>query len=277
MVKREPNIIRGHVTTLIWTWYILFGFYNTFFVSSLRYHSSLVSFLLYILFAVVGTGWIVIAQERFWHKQDQRRQQAARGEQSLIASFQPAPDATTISLPTTIIQRTAKNWTIYLTIAVFLLLALFAFLIYLLLLQSTSSDKLLVLFMFVLITSLFANYVVAPVVRGYQRLTVDESGISVRVGFGRVHRIRWEDARLFAASTGYRSSSYIKQFPTFYELSNANEVVRWHWIRTPRFVAIEPTLPIGEYDRQMKAVLSLVVAKTKLTLYDVRPAGEKWT
>lgn len=275
MVKREPNIIRGHLTTLIWFWYILFGFYNTFFVSSLRYHSSLLSFLLYILFAVVGTGWIVIAQERFWHKQNQRRQQAARGEQSLIASFQAAPDATAISLPTTIIQRTVKDWTIYLIIAALLLLALFAFLIYQLILQSTFADKLLTLFMFVFIIGIFANYLVAPVVRGYQRLTVDESGISVQVGFGRIHRMCWEDARLFAASTGYRSSSSIKQFPTFYELSNANEVVRWRWVRTRGFIAIEPTLRIDEYDRQMQAVLSFVAAKTKLTLYDVRPAGEK--
>ena len=274
MVKREPNIVRGRLGIFVVLGYILFGFYNAFFIASPRYQNPLITFLLYV-FLSTGIVWRTISQERFWRLQDQRRQQAARSEQSMVASFQPTPDATAIPLPTTIVQRTVKDWTIYLIIAAIVVLALFIFLLYELILQSTLSDILLVLFMFLFITGLFLNYLIAPVVRGYQRLTVDDDGIHVRVGFGRVHSMRWEDARLFAASSGYKSSSYIKQFPTFYELANANEVVRWRWVRTRSFVAIEPTLPIDEYDRQMNAVLSVVAAKTHLVLYDVRPATEK--
>ncbi len=276
MVKREPNIIRGRLGIFVVLGYILFGFYYAFFMASSRSQNPWINFSIYIVFGA-GVVLRVLSQERFWRLQDQRRQQAAQGNQNLVASFQPTPDAVAIPLPTTIVQRTVKDWTIYLIIAAIVLLGLFAFLIYELILQPTLSDLLLLLFMFWFITAAFAYYLVAPVVRGYQRLTVDDDGIHVRVGFGRVHSMCWQDARLFAATTNYRPVSDLKQFPPYYELSNANEVVRWHWIRTPRFVAIEPTLPIGEYDRQMKAVLSLVVAKTKLTLYDVRPAGEKWT
>jgi len=142
-------------------------------------------------------------------------------------------------------------------------------------LATSVTDFFQILFLFVIVLGVFAIFFALPIIRGYQQLTVDESGVSVRVGFGRTHHMRWEEARLFAASTSYRPVSGTKQLPSYYELSNVNEIVRWHWIRTPRFVAIEPTLPIGEYDRQMKALLSLVVAKTKLPLYDVRPAGEK--
>jgi hypothetical protein len=275
MVKREPNIIRGHLGIFFWLWYASFNFYNTFFVSSLRNHNPLALSIVFFVFFNLGIGRLFLPQERFWHKQNQRRQQAARSDQSFVASFQPTPNATAISLPTTIIQRTVKNWTIYLIIAAIILLALFTFLIYELILQTMLSDILLVLFVIGFVTAAFVYYLVAPVVRGYQQLTVDDDGIHVRVGLGRIYSMRWQDARLFAASSGYKSSSYTKQFPTFYELSNANEVVRWRWIRTRNFVSIEPTLPIHEYDKQMNAVLSLIAAKTGLTLYDVRPEREK--
>ncbi len=274
MVKREPNIIRGRLSIFIVLGYLLFGFYNAFFIASPRYQNPLITFLLYV-FLSTGIVWRTISQERFWRLQNQRRQQAARGDQSFVANFQPTPNATAIPLPTTIVQRTVKDWNVYLIIAAIILLASFVFLIYELILQPSLSDVLVAFFLIVFIISAFAYYGVAPVSRGYQRLTVDDDGIHVRVGFGRVHSIYWQDARLFAATTNYRPVSDIKQFPPFYELSNANEVVRWCWVRTRSFVAIEPTLPIDEYDRQMKAVLSLIAAKTGLTLYDVRPERER--
>ncbi len=273
MVKREPNIIRGRISELFWLIVILCGLYNALFLNSPQ-RNPIVTFLNYGGTGIILFGWGV-AQERFWRRQDQRRQQAASGDQSLIADFQPTSDAAALSLPVTITQRTAKDWVIYLIIVAILLLALFAFLIYQLLLQSTFADKLLVLFLFLFIAGAFTNYAVVPIVRGYQQLTVDESGVSVRVGFGRTHHIRWEEAQLFAASSLYKPNTGMRQLPSYYELSNANEIVRWRWVRTRGFVAIEPTLPIGEYDRQIRALLSLIVAKTKLTLYDVRPANEK--
>ena len=203
MVKREPNIIRGHLGIFFWLLYASFNFYNTFFVSSLRNHNPLALSIIFFVFFNLSIGWLFLSQERFWYKQNQRRQQAAQGDQSFVASLQPTPDATAIALPTIIVQRTVKDWTIYLIIAAIMLLALFIFLLYELILQSTPSDIVLTLFMFVFITGLFLNYLVAPVVRGYQRLTVDDDGIHVRVSFGRVHSMRWQDARLFAATTLY--------------------------------------------------------------------------
>ena len=278
MVKTEPNIIRGRFVEFVWIGYIVFGTFYAF-TNQPAYGNRFVTVLGYVFIGLfsVATG---IAQVRFWRKQDQRRQQAANGDQNLIAEQQPPANGTTLSLPVTIVQRTAKGWLIMLAIAIVLLLVfLVAFLVFEILQKPSFTEVIYSLLLFVIVPAAFILYVVVPLLRGNQTLTVDEHGVRVRIGFGCTHSVGWNEAKLFAISAIYKQpygiTSEIRQFPTYYELSTEREVVRWRWVRTRNFIAIEPSLPIAEYDRQMQALLSLIVAKTGLTLCDMRPREQR--
>ena len=275
MVKKDPNILRSRFIECLWLCYALWGAYYAFFVSSER-RNPFTGFLSYAFIGVINIG-AGIAQERFWRKQDKCRQQAASGDQNLIAEQQLAQDTTSLILPLTITQRTAKGWTIILIVAVILLLVpLISIAVGF---ASNGTELLLIFILLVLACGGLTFYLAAPVIRGYQTLKVDEHGISVRVGFGRTHYVEWNEAKLFAVSAfyklGYTLNTDMRRFPEFYEVSSANDVVRWRWIRLWNFIAIEPTLPMAEYDRQMQAMLSLIAAKTGLTLYDVRPREQR--
>lgn len=278
MVKREPNIIRGRLVEFIWIGYIVFGAFYVF-TRQPAYGNPFIMVLSYAFIGLLNIG-AGIAQVRFWRKQDQRRQQAANGDQSLVAYQQPTQDAASLTLPLTITQRTATGWTIILIVTVILLAMPFIGLA--IGFASTGTTLLLIFILLAFIVGIFAFFLAAPVIRGYQTLTVDEGGISVRVGFGRVHRIEWDEAKLFAISAfykaGYGVSSVnmeMRRLPEYYEVSSINDVVRWRWVRTWSFIAVKSTLPVEDYDRQMQALLSLVVAKTGLTLYDVRPPEQR--
>lgn len=275
MVKTEPNSMRGYLVTLFWLCYCLSGLTYAFSAPS-PYENLYVRLFGPAIIGIlnVGSG---IAQLRFWYKQNCWRQQAAAGNSQFVAEQQPSSNSShTLVLPTTIIQRTAKGWTVTLVIGTILFLAFVVFYLYVLFHGIPSVDDVPILFILVMALFGFALFIAAPILRGYQTLTVDEQGIRVRVGFGRVHTMRWNEAKLFAISSsykfGYNNRLSVQQLPTYYELSNARDVVRWRWVHWRSFIAIEPTLPVAEYDEQMRAVLSLVSAKTGLTLCDVRTA-----
>ncbi len=275
MVKTEPSIIRGYLVTLLWSCYCLSGLSYAFSTPS-PYGNRYVSLFAPAVIGILNAGGGIV-QLRFWYKQNQWRQQAATSNSHFVAEQQPpSNNSHTLALPTAIIQRTAKGWTIVLVVATVLFLAFEVFSIYTLLHEMPSIDDIPTSFIPVMVLFAFALFIAAPILRGYQTLTVDEQGIRVRVGFGRVHTIRWDEAKLFAISSaykaGYNNRLSVQHLPIYYELSNAKEVVRWHWVHWRSFVAIEPTLHVAEYDRQMQAVLSLVTAKTGLALYDVRPS-----
>ena len=274
MVKTEPNILRSRFIECLWLCYALWGAYYAFFTSPAN-KNPFTSFLNYAFISILNIG-VGIARERFWRKQNKRRQQAANGDQNLIAEQQPAQE-TSLTLPLIITQRTAKGWTIVLIVAFILLVVPFVGIA--VGFASNGTDLLLIFILLVLVAGVLTFFFAAPVIRGYQTLMVDERGISVRVGLGRIHRIRWDEARLFAVSAFYKSGYIIntemRRLPEFYEVSSANDVVRWRWIRSWSFIAVEPTLLVAEYDRQMQALFSLIVAKTGLTLYDVRPREQR--
>ena len=275
MVKKEPNILRGYLIVFMWMCYVVYSAFYVF-ITQPAHGTPFVTFLSYVFIGLINAG-AGVAQARVWRKQDQRRQQAVNGDQNLIAEQQPIQETAALTLPLTITQRTAKGWTTIFIIAVILLAMPFIGLA--IGFASTGTAFLLILILLAFISVFFAFYLAAPVIRGYQTLKVDERGISVRVGFGRVHRIEWEEAKLFAISAVYKQpygiTSEMRQFPTYYELSTEREVVRWRWVRTRNFIAVEPSLPVAEYDRQMQGLLALIAVKTGLTLYDVRPREQR--
>ena len=275
MVKTEPNILRSRFIECLWLCYALWGAYYAFFISS-AHRSPFAGFLSYTFIGILNIG-AGIAQERFWRKQDKRRQQAANSDQNLIAEQQPIQNTTPLPLPLAIAQRIARGWTVVFIVAVILLAVPLIGIAFGL--ASNITDLLLIFILFVIIGGVFALFVAFPIIRGYQTLVVDEQGISVRIGFGRTHYIRWDEAKLFTISAfykpGYTINTEMRRLPEYYEVSSTNDVVRWRWVRIRNFVAIEPALPVAEYDRQMQAVLALVAAKTGLTLYDVRPREQR--
>ncbi|MHB8598963.1 MAG: hypothetical protein ACYDER_19380 [Ktedonobacteraceae bacterium] len=216
-------------------------------------------------------------QVRFWKRLEQRRQTAVRGEQTLLAAEQPTSDANALSLPTTIEQR--PNWTMLLAIPGILLILTIVFDYLLINFPQTFSPNrpvpssalfiiaAVIFFIMLLISGLL---VAAMYYRVRQQITVTQDGI-LMFGFRKIHAIRWDEARLFAIIGLYGAKKY--KNPFFFELSNANEVIRWNWIRknTRKLIFFaKPTIPQADYDRQLQALNSLIAAKTGLPLYDLR-------
>ncbi len=217
-------------------------------------------------------------QVRFWKRLEQRRQAAALGEQTLLAAEQPAPDVNALTLPTTIEHR--PNWAVLLALPgiLMVLTIIFVLVIINLLPQMLPPHRpvpsfapfiivVVTIFVMLLISGLL---LVVMYYRVRQQITVTQDGI-LMFGFRKIHALRWDEVRLFAIIGLYGAKKYTQPF--FFELSNANEVIRWNWIRknTRKLIFFaKPTIPQDDYDRQMQALNSLIAAKTGLPLYDLR-------
>jgi hypothetical protein len=115
----------------------------------------------------------------------------------------------------------------------------------------------------------FACFVVAS---ASQRIDITEQGLSV-YSVGHTSSIGWSEALLFAVDR----SGTRKQQPTRYLLSGKEQQVRWErvyrsseWGIHPFRRAVKPVLPFDDYEQEMDAFLSVVAAKTRLPLVDLR-------
>jgi hypothetical protein len=90
-------------------------------------------------------------------------------------------------------------------------------------------------------------------------------GMSERGAIG----IFWHEVRLFAC---YRKPGpWNKRAALVYELSSASQVIRWTWVQQNNSLRIgeEPIISFDEHQAQMRALCSLIVAKTGLPLYNL--------
>ncbi len=227
-------------------------------------------------FSIINTLRI----ERFWKRLEQRRQAAARGEQSLLAAEQPVPDASALQPPLTIGQR--PNWFGLLFMPAIMIITMLilavAFLVFLPQLSVVPHHRPIppIVMYITLAAFVVVTFVLCGVLFGRfyykarQLLTVTETGL-IKPGFRKVQSISWKEARLFAINGIYGAKKY--QHPSVYELSSANEVIRWTWMR-PNSVRVlffaKPTIAKEEYDQQMQSLLSLIAGRTGLPLYDLR-------
>jgi len=218
---------------------------------------------------------MVLIQIRFYKRLEQRRQKAAKGDASLLAAEQPAPNTMALPLSSTIGQR-PKWGTLMLLPGI--LLALMAVVAFLLIFSPPYSQALPQSVVFILVgsllivTLLLCGLLIAGLyARAREQITVTEHGL-IKVGLLRkVHSVPWQEARLFAIDGVYGSMKY--PHPIVYELSSAHDVVRWGWTRRNNMRVIffaQPTVPAEEYERQMQALLSLIAARAGLPLYDLR-------
>lgn len=207
-----------------------------------------------------------LRQRGYWKRHEERRQAAAREDQSLLALEQPLPDANALSLPFTIRQRTSRYLflTILITgiviVGVSILGAVFS-----LGLHRAEFITLGILGACICCLS-WTFYAI-----GRQQTTITQDGLIVLGVFPKVHHIAWQDARLFAI---YGLAGVQKdQPPVVFELSGADKIIRWTWLRSSNKKVTYFAAPADkqeEYDRQMQALLSVVAARTGLSLYDLR-------
>jgi hypothetical protein len=234
---------------------------------------------------------------KFWERLERRRQMAAGGDQKLLASEQPRPDANALPLPTvlgqsspvtsdsslltTVVQR--PNWNIFLVIfgVAFLTVIIFAVIIFLFLptllppLPHHRALPLAFVFIavavFVVLMLLYCSILFGVMYfKARQHLTVTEHGL-IMLGFRKVHSVSWQEAKLFAIDGIFGARRY--PHPSIFELSSANDIIRWTWMRRSSFRVLfysQPVLSEEDYNRQMQSLLSFIAARTGLPLYDLR-------
>jgi ABC-type multidrug transport system fused ATPase/permease subunit len=229
--------------------------------------------LLYAFIVATNIGNIAMnmAQERYWKRIEQRRFAIIQGDQTAFVDEQPGPHVASMQLSLTIKMRYTKEFVFLLT-GIILLVALYIagtfswigpwFL--------TSNALLFFLVVFFLSAALFIALIFFLLFSraGRQQVEVTETGITTWYG-GKVATVRWEEARLLAMYNAFGAQK--SEAAITYELSSARNIVRWTWIRHKTFfIGREPTVPLDEHNRQMQELLTVVQAKTGLSLYDLR-------
>jgi hypothetical protein len=102
-----------------------------------------------------------------------------------------------------------------------------------------------------------------------QQLPFTEAGI-LRYTRKKVTVIPWEEARLFAIVPITSDLRKTNSPFTAYELSSANEVLRWSTSEHMALFIGQTRLTPREQRQQMQALLSVIATKTHLPLYDLR-------
>jgi len=193
-----------------------------------------------------------LLQGRFWKRLEQRRQAAARGDQNLLAAEQPAPHVNALQLPVTIEQR--PNWFVLLLIPGILLVMIFIIILLAfpqLMYMPTPTYRPVppIAVPLIAITTLVVTLLLCGLIfaitysKVHQQITVTEHGL-LKLGFRKARTITWNKARLFAMGSILGAKKY--PYPLLYELSSANEIIRWIWMRPNTWRVIffaKPSVP----------------------------------
>ena len=280
MIKADPNVVRFRRARILYfgaqsimvVGIVLLNLTSTL-STSFRVLSLIVPFLvLFSFFSFIQLG-------RYWKHYEQRRIRTAQGDLSLLAEEQPIPNAAALPLPFTIqfpvtseriLSLGGRAMLVGLVVAVAFCIP---FVVLALALRASRPGTLLFVEagFVIMIMFLFAIAAMIGVARTRQVVEVTEQGMTAR-HFGReIHGVAWDEARLFAIES--LSSLNRPWLPSMYQLASDNDVVRWQRMGRldGRRTSTGATgISYEEYEWQMRALLSLVVAKTGLPLYDLR-------
>ena len=229
-----------------------------------------------------GLAILYIFVVRMWKRFDRKRQAAAQGDHSLLATEQPVPDAQAVSLPLTIRMRSNRRLLIPMTITLFALLVI-PFIIGLVFgLQAGVTPPthpvhvgilLIILGIWALVSLLVVGIMYAVLyIKGREQVTLTDYGILVSGITPRLQSIPWSEARLFAIANPSNLKYFKDRQPLLLEVASEHNLVRWTWLRSKSFRSgfAVSMLPQEEYEQQMQSVLSVIAAKTGLPLYDLR-------
>jgi|GEM_PF-3130745 hypothetical protein len=222
----------------------------------------------------IGFSFIM---ERLWKSLETLRQAAAQGDDSLLAEVQPEPNTEALHIPVRIVTRLSRRGILLLGLLSSLLVIIFTgtiaqFDLWLHPLVDFSLWP--VLLLMTAIVGVVMTFLC--VVLWFSRRIVDihQEGIRVKMeslgaNESAFPTLFWHEARLF---TCYRSLiPWNKASIINYEISSASHVIQWTWVQREKAFPFSevPTTPFEEYQAQMRALCSLVTAKTGLPLYDL--------
>jgi hypothetical protein len=229
-----------------------------------------------------GLAILYVFSVRTWKRFDIRRQAAAQGDTSLLATEQPMPDAQAVSLPLTIRMRSNRRLQIAVTVTLFLSLLLPFFIGFIFGLQTHAAHPthpvhmqplFIIMGIWALITLVLVGIVYAILyIKGREQVTLTDYGIMISGVTPRMQSISWNEARLFAIVNSSNLKRFNERQPLMLEVAGEYNLVRWTWLRPKSFRSgfAVPMLPPEEYEQQMRGVLSVIAAKTGLPLYDLR-------
>jgi hypothetical protein len=291
VIKANPaiDVLRTTRRFLLFSFVLLLGLTVSIYTDDIISHHG----QFFAKYPIPTTGFIIVIfvfllirftlQERYWKRIEPRRFAAARGEYTLLATEQLWPEESSMLLPPVIVLRRSREY--FLRVAAMLLA--YAILVASFFTGWLTLDKGMTLFpsnpllVFVVtflafgLFSLCILFALSFSSSGQQQITVTEGGVTGHDS-NQTHTVMWQEARLFAM---YNTLGAEKNGAAVtYELSSARDIVRWTWVlRKTYWVGLESAISHDEYNRQMQALLSLVVARTGLPLYDLRedlPKGE---
>ena len=291
---KYPNMIRANplletYQTLFVLWFIIIGILLVMFVGvivisvivspGLAGLTKLLSFLFlngFLFLCFITTFVTSIFQRRYWKKIERRRLAAAGGDPSLLANEQPIANLASLQLPCKIEVRMG-NGAILLLIGMSLAFALLFSAIYswandgFLFISPDRLHNFLELFAITGTSMVIVQLLLflSPIGLGRQNVEATEQGLRVRYG-GKRSAMRWEEIRLFALYSTFGTQKTGASLT--YELSSVTDIARWTRLLHPNFLHVQmvPTVSFEEYTWQMQALNALIVARTGLSLYDLR-------
>jgi hypothetical protein len=231
----------------------------------------------YVLLLIVGVFALFRSRSNL-NRLDQRRERALQGDRSLLAREQPLPDPNSLPIPTTIKRDQPRRAVVFQGLAIAFGVLFIPLVIGIVLGSSQShhrpgNDALLLTVLILLGGAVVALLVALVLIFFLMRsqliftIVVDERGLSSTYQ-GITASINWSDARLFAVLNPEKPSAM-----RFYELSNKQTVVRWVNMPARTLFQRRESMRYAEYRREVQALLSLIVARTGLPLFDLSPSS----
>lgn len=212
--------------------------------------------------SMFGLWWVAFKDFRQLRRAEKRRRAAASGAQWFpLASPQPYPDPEALPLPFVISIR--PGWLTFLLTPFFVWVGVVMgiYIFFWSYVWPNTGPVIHTLALTLAVMLAISTGVLLPI---YRWIEANQDGLTVRNIFWS-KSILWCDARLFAVDAALKA----KQTPDHYELSSAKTILRWPWKRKPsRFTRL--SCPFAEYEWQMKALHSVIAARTGLPLYDLR-------
>jgi len=231
----------------------------------------------YAILLIVG-AFAIFRYRSNLKRLDQQRERALRGDRSLLAREQPLPDSHILPIPTTIKLDQSRRAVVFLGF-IFALAIFIPFVIGIVIGSSQShhspGNGTLLLTLFIILCGAVVALLLALVLIFFllrrqliSTIVVDERGLSSTYQ-GITSSINWSDTRLFAVLNPEKPSVI-----QFYELSNEHTVVRWVNLPARTLLQRRGSMVHVEYRRKVQALLSFIVARTGLPLYDLSPSSD---
>jgi len=242
-------------------------------------HTPLSNIALF-LFGCITIGWIVqvILEIRKKIRLDHQREAAARGKIQRQVQEQPQPDPNALSLPVQI-QHLSSNrlWLPWLYFCTAFIVVFELIFIINMLQPSDRFRDLHIQMSIILPICLLMLWGGTFLYRSYQWLEVTDERLTFRTLVSK-KTIYWKEARLFAVHTAIPSAftfSFTRESDDVFELSSAKRIIHWTWIQNTTPVLIKEKTSFEIYQQQMRGLLQVITAKTRLPLYDLKTESRR--